>query len=569
MGDENVKIRVGGDTTMLNQALKGGEKRIAEFGRKAADTLKSSFASLGAGMLAPVMGLFAVDRVISKVKELGDMAKKTRNEAAALGVSTEGIQGLRIGAKRAGLDSDQVDKALGKFSTEAGKAKLEGGGPFAKYGISLTDQNGKLKDTETLLGDVADLVQHTADGSIRAAIAADFFGEKLGSKLLPALMQGRAGLESNKNSWQVISKEDLELLERAGKVLSTVGKASEIAAVKLGMLISKNPASLVGILAWMVKKFDNPVVEADLSTSQAYHAQEEAKKAAQERLNDILEKQSISEKTGQDKLDALEQRRNGIKDSLGAVYVDKGSQSVEFLNARAESVPKLADIDKEINSEKDKMLRDKLAAIDNEGKARKALYHDQDGGLAAEISSLKVAEDKVRCLQNELALETDIIRKKEIQKQLDTVQIDAAQQLAKAQEKFGSLIKERGKISRSMADLEDEPFDRGRMTLEQLADLRVNSKMRRKNRGFYNEIMDARQVQRLESGAEAATASGNVGRANNMYFQADAIRRGLYDIKSNERDPWKKQQEQLADLSEKMDIVNQTLINGVGVIAPD
>ena len=74
---------------------------------------------------------------------------------------------------------DAIDKGTGP-AAEA----------FTQLGIRLTDANGKIRDTDAVMLDLADRFQQMPDGTEKAALASKIFGQRLGSELIPMLNMG-------------------------------------------------------------------------------------------------------------------------------------------------------------------------------------------------------------------------------------------------------------------------------------------------------------------------------------------------------------------------------------------
>src|SRR5690606_41954766 len=68
---------------------------------------------------------------------------------------------------------------------------------FDAIGVSVTNADGSLRDTEEVMLDVADRFEKIEDGAAKAAIAQELFGRS-GTNLIPFLNQGRAGIEALK-----------------------------------------------------------------------------------------------------------------------------------------------------------------------------------------------------------------------------------------------------------------------------------------------------------------------------------------------------------------------------------
>lgn len=130
---------------------------------------------------------------IDAADAMNDLAKQT-------GISTESLSQLKYAAEQSGTDLDGLTAGLRKFAKQA--ADAAGGGKeaiksFALIGVQVKDASGKMKDSETLLLEVADAFAQYKDGAGKAAAAQDLFG-KSGQQLIPLLNQGSAGIREMK-----------------------------------------------------------------------------------------------------------------------------------------------------------------------------------------------------------------------------------------------------------------------------------------------------------------------------------------------------------------------------------
>lgn len=130
------------------------------------------------------------------VKSGIDAADAMDETSQRLGVTTEDFSRLAYAATFAGVSQDDLATALSKVSKEA--AEAAGGGEqaqakFEALGISVTDTNGRVKDSTTLFREMADKFAGLRDGSAKTALAMEFFG-KSGAQMVPLLNEGSQGL---------------------------------------------------------------------------------------------------------------------------------------------------------------------------------------------------------------------------------------------------------------------------------------------------------------------------------------------------------------------------------------
>ena len=126
----------------------------------------------------------------------GEHAEQIREQAAALGVTTDAYQELSFIASKYGIDSEKITVILSKLAVDQ-KAIAEGNkdttATYAQLGLSV-DEVRNAKPAE-LFAMMADGFGTVTDASTRLAIGSELFGDRIASKLLPLLATGSAGLD--------------------------------------------------------------------------------------------------------------------------------------------------------------------------------------------------------------------------------------------------------------------------------------------------------------------------------------------------------------------------------------
>lgn len=134
-----------------------------------------------------------------EVARAGDQAAKT---AAQLGITAEEYQELTKAADLSGASQGQLSSGLGilaKNAFDASRGIGEAKDIFRDYGVSVTDVNGDLVSTATLLERAADVVGGLTNETEKVAVAQRLFGRS-GKALIPLLNAGSQGVQEMRQS---------------------------------------------------------------------------------------------------------------------------------------------------------------------------------------------------------------------------------------------------------------------------------------------------------------------------------------------------------------------------------
>lgn len=219
-------------------ARKVGSAMTSAFGSvlKSIVSLKSGFITL-----AGAAGLgYAINRTYEYIDALGKTSRR-------LGVTTDDLQRLQYAAKLSGIEQNTLEMALQRFTrraAEAGKGTGEAKDALAQMGIQLKDNNGNMRSTESLLGDVADAFSKVQDPSERLRLAFKLFDSE-GTAMVEMLGGGKVGLQNMTTEAErlgvVLSENTIAGVERANNALSAMGSS-------LGGVWNKLTASLAPAL---------------------------------------------------------------------------------------------------------------------------------------------------------------------------------------------------------------------------------------------------------------------------------------------------------------------------------
>lgn len=170
--------------------------------------------------------------LVNLVKNSIEAADALNDLSAGTGVAVDVLSGYQVAAKTAGVSNEELAKGLNKLSvaqvTADGDTKAFDR-TFGRLGVTLREQNGELKNTDKMLGDVADAFVGLEDGPAKTALGVDLFG-KSWLKLAPILAGGSDGLREAREIAQdlglVLDKETAEAAGRTADIFDILGMAS-------------------------------------------------------------------------------------------------------------------------------------------------------------------------------------------------------------------------------------------------------------------------------------------------------------------------------------------------------
>lgn len=149
------------------------------------------FGGLVAGGVTAAGGaLFAL------VKRSAGAADELAKTADKLGVGIAALQRLEYHAGLSGVATGQLRDSVRFLLNAAGEAAQgigAAGDTFARLGIQVTDNNGKLKSAEALMFEIADAIAKVEDPTLRVSIAQDLFGRS-GAGMINMLKGGSAAM---------------------------------------------------------------------------------------------------------------------------------------------------------------------------------------------------------------------------------------------------------------------------------------------------------------------------------------------------------------------------------------
>lgn len=178
-----------------------GLKRTEDQARQttgAINTVRGAIAEFGRGV-AQGIGQ-EVARAIRQLPQLAmqsiNLADQLSKMSQKVGVSIESLSTLGYAADRSGVGLEQLQGAMVRLAvnaSEAARGTGESRAAFDQLGISVTDNNGRLKSADTLLREVAQGISQLGGGVEKTDLAVKLFG-RTGAELIPLLDQGAEGI---------------------------------------------------------------------------------------------------------------------------------------------------------------------------------------------------------------------------------------------------------------------------------------------------------------------------------------------------------------------------------------
>ena len=162
------------------------------------------------------------------------------------GMSTESLQAYKYAAELVDTSMETLTGSMARNIRSMNSAREGTGAASQAYkalGISITDANGNLRDSETVYWETIDALGNVANETERDALAMQLFG-KSAQELNPLIEQGSEGInqltEEAKAMGAVMSQESLEALGKFDDSMQRLKAGGEAAKNALGMVLLRS-----------------------------------------------------------------------------------------------------------------------------------------------------------------------------------------------------------------------------------------------------------------------------------------------------------------------------------------
>lgn len=244
------------------------------------DGLQSKATAIKGG-LAGIGSALGGALVISQGRGLIDMLDGLDDMSEKTGISVEKLSELRYAGEVAGTPIEALSggfSRLAKMMGEAAGGNKEAVSTFKALGVEFKNADGTLRNTDDVLGDLADRFATYEDGAAKATLAQKIFG-KSGAEMLPLLNLGRKGIADLRTEAEqlgaiyggALAKEAADFNDN----LKRLELASQAAAISIGGPLLKSLGNLLnqyieikklGSVGLVIKDIGLGVLDPNFST---------------------------------------------------------------------------------------------------------------------------------------------------------------------------------------------------------------------------------------------------------------------------------------------------------------
>jgi hypothetical protein len=505
MAVEEVLIKMGMDVRPVTAALRGVRKSVGDF---KADLVKLNPLSLlqsAAGTVGIGLTIAAIGAAAKSVIEFAKQVSHLREET---GVSAGTIQAFSMRVSKTGGDAEDAEKGLQKLTIKIGEARSGSASAidmFHNMGIALKDANGHSKSTEQILNDVADRMSKIEDPTLRAQMAFELFG-KSGIRLVNSLKDGSKALEDFKRDhpFKILTDQEVDRLESISKKLQGFGKGFVTIVGKTTAFASQAYLGDMGTAA-LLKKYSSHAPENDGGGETYEQKAEKAKSIAVALAR--LEKARRDESFG----------RMSNEEKSRAIAREVSELNVKIHNSEAGSL---------------EQIELKTQLVEREKELHEAI--------------LRVQDDKIK--KQEQAKEKQEQHNKQIEHERE-VRNNINEHAAKARHANGELM--------------DAKNDRSKFTLQELSGMGTS---RWNTRDMNLDILDAKQIGRLETQSRQRALRGDIAGSQDLLSRADQLRKGMVSLKDSEKNPFESLEKSSNEAAQHLaDLVDKAKGDGLSV----
>ncbi len=221
--------QMGSTSSAQSKQIKGNFNNIGESAKKFSSHIRQAAKQLTvmAGAAAGV-GFLA--------KKMLDTADNLAKTADRIGFTTDALQELRFAASQTGVATLKLDTSLERFTKRIGEASAGMGAAASTYkrlGISVTEADGSLRTSESVLNEVANALQGMESQAEKAAVTAALFGRE-GVALSLLLNTGAKGIKEYRDQAKALGLViDEELLRNSEKAVDQIDILTRIIKAQL------------------------------------------------------------------------------------------------------------------------------------------------------------------------------------------------------------------------------------------------------------------------------------------------------------------------------------------------
>ncbi len=206
--------------------------------------------------------------LVDMATEAAAYADEILTASTVTGMSTEDLQAYSYAAELVDVSLDTLTKSMAKNIKSMDSAR-DGSESYAeayeKLGVSVTDTEGNLRNSEDVYWDVIDALGRMTDETEKDAISMQLFG-KSAQELNPLIAQGSEGIKAfkdeAKNMGAVLSDETLSSLGKTDDSLQRLNQQTEIfkrtVGANIAPVVEDVANSAIEVLDSLTKAIDPP-----------------------------------------------------------------------------------------------------------------------------------------------------------------------------------------------------------------------------------------------------------------------------------------------------------------------
>jgi phage-related minor tail protein len=244
------------EVVKLNSQLQTTKEKISSLGNVNFDKIGKLGSTLTKSITVPALG--AVSALGALSIKSAYTADSIGDTAAKLGLSAEQLQEWQHTATIMGSSTESLNKAFIKVNGILGEIATGNADRVADElaAIGLTVDDLKGKGTNEAFEMIRKALSGVSDEAIRVGVANEFFGEKIGSEILPILSSETDAIESLRKEAHELGIVTNEQAETAGYFTDTLDRTKQA----LSSLVIDLSMSVLPIIETFIAKLKDEVI---------------------------------------------------------------------------------------------------------------------------------------------------------------------------------------------------------------------------------------------------------------------------------------------------------------------
>jgi hypothetical protein len=190
-----VTLELDANSVKLMQELQKAQNRSKGAANNMAASFSRAFGNIAKS--AAAIGVALAGAMAAATKSSINAADALSKQAQATGIAIEELSALKYAADLSGVAFESMTASMGRLNrgiVDAYKGTGTANDAFRTLGINVKNADGSIKNSSTVLGELADRFAGMEDGAVKSALAMDIFGRS-GAQMIPLLNQGSAGIK--------------------------------------------------------------------------------------------------------------------------------------------------------------------------------------------------------------------------------------------------------------------------------------------------------------------------------------------------------------------------------------